>query len=504
MENQPLLPDQEIPITLDTRMLRDIVRRKAGRLALIGGGVCGLFMAQQLLLSPQAFKAEVSIAIQQPSGGVGGGLGALLGGGGAASKKYIGLLRSRNLADIVERQANLQSFYHFKTHREALNLLMENMKPEDNVAEGLLMARLTLPAPPALAPDPEEQRAKVKPLVAKCANMYVKALQDYYEQSSSERDNVIQQNVIAETQRVQADYREATDRIRAFVSGLDRVPAMSAPSGGMNPEMGGASQNMAVLYQDQDKVEADIRAAEAIEQAQRRLTADQLQNLSSLPAEDILLQEARAAQHSAERALKRKQDLYGPDYPQVRDAKDNLRRANEELERQKEGIQELRTTDQVDLTKRLEGLRAKRKTIADRIARMEGSVSTKRGLTSQLEFLRNEQAVALKEREAAEAKAVEIRMSAVSGRSIISIVDYAIPPLQGSPGKLRTLLLGLLLGGLAMGMTAVVEYLRLARSRALEALHFALSMQHATPEPPHKNGAQASDAGATYQPKQKK
>ena len=463
MENPSLsTPAQDIAIPIDISILRDVARYRAGRLLFVGSLVFGAFTIWQLLLTPQTYKSEISVAMQQ-SGSALGGLGSLLGSAGP-SKKYIGLLRSRTLAENVERHVNLQKLYQLKTHQEALARLMEGIKPEDSATDGLLMIRLTLPAPAALARDPENQREKVRLAVAECTNLYAKSLIDYYESSNTERDNVLLKAAETEMHRARVDYEEANNHIKAFVSGLDHMPVRVAPTGAS--DTGGASQDMIMLYEDQDRVDADIRSAEAVQQTQRRLTADQLQHLKSLPAEDILLNDARNAQKIAERNLKKKLDIYGPDNPQVKDAQDNMLRANEELERQQQGIKELRTTDQVELEKKLDGLRAKRETIVTRISTLEGGLSTKRGLTNRLELLRNEQMIALKRLQEAVVRSVEVRLSAVSGKSMISIVDYALPPLQGSPAKSRTLLLAALLAVFGMAVLAVFEYLRLAKRRA--------------------------------------
>lgn len=464
MDNFPLsnsAPD--IPINIDTNILRDVIRRRGFRLLLLGSLVFGAFTIWQLLLSPQTYKGEVSIAIQQ-SGSALGGLGSLLGNAGP-SKKYIGLLRSRALAESVERHANLQGLYHLKTHHEALTTLMDGIKPEDNAADGLLMIRLSLPAPPALAHDPENQREKVRLATADCTNLYAKSLIDYYDTSNTERDNVLLKAAAAEMHLARVDYEEANNHIRAFVSGLDRVSPHVAPTGSAS-DTGGASQDMMMLYEEQDRVNADIRSAEAVQQTQQRLTAEQLKHLQSLPAEDILLNDARNAQKIADRNLKKRQDIYAPDSPQVKDAKENLLRANEELERQQQGIKELRTTDQVEIEKKLQGLRAKREAIMARISNLEGGLSTKRGLTTRLELLRNEQMIALKRLQEAVVRSVEVRLSAVSGKSMISIVDYALPPLQGAPGRWRTLLLASLLTVFAMLLGTVFEYVNYARRHA--------------------------------------
>ena len=493
MNNQTLLPlDEDLPISIDTGLLRDVIRRKAARIALTGGVVLAAFLVQQLVLSPQKFQAEVSIVMQQSSSA--GGLSALLGGGGGGpSHKYMGLLHSRFLADKVESQADLKDLYGLKTHEEAAGRLSEGIKPEDDAVNGLLMVRLTLPAPPVLGRDPGGQRDKVRHKVAECANLYVQALSQYYEVSSSDRDNVLLIAADRERHEARADYQNATRNILTFVGGLDRVAQRNIPSGPSIESSSGASSDAVQLYQEQARTEADIRSAEATQQAQTRLTQEQLKHLETLPTEDYLLQEARSTVHKAELRLKRAQDNYGPDNPDVRDAQDNLKAAQQEETRQKQGIQEARTSDQVDLTKKLESLRARLDNINGNIAKLESGFSTKRGLASKMEILRNEQVLALKRLEQAEIKAVEVRLSAVSGKSMITVVDEAEPPAVGSPTKTRTAIIGVVLAGLAMMLAAAWEYLKQIRRRSLAAVQFAAAHDIAAADSPRKNGSKIAD-----------
>lgn len=488
-----MLPlDEDLPISIDTGLLRDVIRRKAARIALTGGVVLGAFLVQQLVLSPQKFQAEVSIVMQQSSST--GGLSALLGGGGSGpSHKYMGLLHSRFLADKVESQANLKALYGLKTHEEAAGRLSEGIKPEDDAVNGLLMVRLTLPAPPVMGHDPGGQRDKVRHKVAECANLYAQALSHYYEVSSSDRDNVLLIAADRERREARAEYQNATRSILTFVGGLDRVAQRNIPSGPSIEASSGASSDAVQLYQEQARTEADIRSTEATQEAQTRLTQEQLKHLETLPTEDYLLQEARSTVHKAELRLKRAQDNFGPDYPDVRDAQDSLRAARQAEAQQKQGIQEARTSDQVDLTKKLESLRARLDNINGNIAKLESGFSTKRGLASQMEILRNEQVLALKRLEQAEIKAVEVRLSAVSGKSMITVVDEAQPPAVGSPAKTRTAIVGVVLAALAMMVAAVWEYLKQIRRRSLAAVQFAAAHDIAVGDSPRKNGSKVAE-----------
>ena len=498
MDNHTYLPEEDPAIRIDTGLLRDVLRRRAARILLVGSAALGAFMVQQLVISPQTFKAEASIVMQQS--GSTGGLGALLGGGGGASHKYMGLLHSRALADKVESQANLKEVYGLKSHADAAARLMDGIKPEDDAVNGLLLVRLTLPAPPILGRDPTGQREKVRLKVAECANLYAQVLGQYYEVSNSDRDNVLLIAADRERREARAAYDNATRRILTFVGGLDRVPQRNVPSGATLESGSGASSEAVQLYQEQARVEADIRSAEATQQAQTRLTQEQLKHLETLPTEDYLLNEARNTLHRAEGRLKRALENYGPDNPEVRDAQDNLKAAQQEEARQATGIQEARTTDQVDLTKKLEGLRAKQENIAGQIVKLESGFSTKRGLASKMELLRNEQTLALERLKQAEVKAVEVRLSAVSGKSMITVVDEALPPSVGSPTKTRSALLGVLLALFAMALTTIWEYFKQARQRSFAALQFAAAHDIAANQIPRKNGSETADKTAAVKP----
>ena len=152
------------------------------------------------------------------------------------------------------------------------------------------------------------------------------------------------------------------------------MPQRDVPSGPSIEASSGASSDAVQLYQEQARVEADIFSAQATQEAQTRLTQEQLKHLETLPTEDYLLNEARGTVHKAATRLKRAQTDYGPDNPEVRDAQDSLKAAQQEEARQAKGIQEARTTDQVELTKKLESLQARRDNIAAQIDKLESGL----------------------------------------------------------------------------------------------------------------------------------
>ncbi|MDQ2798942.1 MAG: hypothetical protein M3Y13_04785, partial [Armatimonadota bacterium] len=130
---------QQDDIIIDGSQLTRAFRRQLRIGIPLGLFLFGLLLLLALGLVPRSYTATVSIALQQPSGGT-SALAALTG-AGAANKRYLGVLKSREMAETVERHVRLRDLYgarQFPTEEDAVTLLMKSVKPDDNAADGLL------------------------------------------------------------------------------------------------------------------------------------------------------------------------------------------------------------------------------------------------------------------------------------------------------------------------------------------------------------------------------
>src|SRR5690348_4717751 len=115
-------------------LLNAVISNRRRALLPLGLLTFAAMMIYQTCLQPQTFTASVSIAVQQPSFG-GDTLAALTGKSGPP--KYIGIIRSRLLAEQVARSVHLQEFYHLPTFQDAVDQLMMGVKVDERGSEGL-------------------------------------------------------------------------------------------------------------------------------------------------------------------------------------------------------------------------------------------------------------------------------------------------------------------------------------------------------------------------------
>ena len=501
MQTKPILlpdpiPAQDINFQVDGGLLRDILRRKALTLALVGLTVGGGYALRALYSAPQQYLGECSIALQQSGpAGLPTGLSALLGGGGGGSHKYMGLLASRMMAEKVEQRVHLQQRLHLGSPQEAVGLLRGGLKPDDTTFDGLLIIHFVMDAPPIKAHDAQKAE-QVRLVVADVANEYANQLSDFYSESNSEGSNALLKIAENERQEARANYQRATNRLRDFVASWKKMPVANTPVGG-NMESNSPADLLS-LYSQIDALDAEMRSARVAQDTSTKLRTEQIKNLSILPAEDSLLNNARSRVTEAELNFKRVSDVYGPSKREYSEAEDSLRHAKDELAQQLKGIQKLQTSDQVELRKQLAVQKDRRDSLAKRIASAENSLFSRRDLAWRLEQLRTDQGIAQGRMQQAEVKAVDVRLSTLTGKSKISILDKALPPDTNMAGNASPTRASILIGLLAMCAVTALEYMRAIRRRSLNAFQFALTnaglMSNGLPHP--INVATANGNGA--------
>lgn len=456
---------QENEILVDTSLLREAARRQL-RIWLVAGPILlALLAGYQLFVMPQSYTATTSVAVQQS--GAGATPLAMLT-GQADSHKYIGILHSRLLAEEVEKSVHLQQFYHLQNHRKALTMVTESIKPEDNATEGLLFINATLPGPPRFASDPTGRQERTKQLAATIANLYVAALQRYYAVNDNDRDTVLLRTADEALAQARRRYDSSRNAIRQFIHGLSDHQAIATPNG-PNDASSGVPAMLQGLYETENRVEADIRAAEATRLAVASGLNRQLSDLHDLPTEDPLLMTARDRLATAQEDLSNfvNVDQFADDNPRVIRAKNRVRIAKQELDRQLKGYRNHLTSDRLKEEGVLQGLYARRDTVLARIKQAENQLPTRRELGNSLAELMQQQELALASLKNTETKVAELRLTAVSGLSRLKIVDTAIEPEIGQPGLTRVLLVSIAPILLLFGVALFRDYARENRRRAL-------------------------------------
>jgi uncharacterized protein involved in exopolysaccharide biosynthesis len=461
-------PVQDSDIVIDGSLLRELALRRLRSWLLLGPVIFAAVMGVQLFLMPQTYTATVSVSVQQPTPSAGGSSAlVLLGGAAAGAKKYIGILHSRMLAEKVERKYHLREFYKLPYERRAVDLLVDSVKPEDSATDGLLFLKVTLSGPPRFARDPERHRDKAKRLVADVANEYIAQLMDYYSTSDNDRDSVLLNAANEELQRARADYDRSSAAIRTFISDLRNTDSLSAPGSVTEGPAAGGGNGLETLYDQLIRIEAQIRGAEAAEATEDANKLRQLNGVTKLPPDDPFLARARRDLDEATVTLENLRNAYqlGEDNPRVVIARKRVRIAQDELNRQIKGYHGGLTTERLEADTRLKSLQAQRDSIQASIRQAESKLPVRRERTTALLELEKEQEITLTVLKATEQRAAELRLTAPSAKSRLSVVDSAIPPEGGQPGLARAGLVAAFLTVLLFFPTLMWDYRRQARRR---------------------------------------
>lgn len=453
---------QDNEIIIDTDLLREAALRQLRFWLMAGPVLLALCAGYQLFVMPQTYTATASLAVQQSS--MPSSLLALT--GQSESHKYLGILHSRLLAEAVEKKAQLQQFYHLPTHRKTLEMLTSALKPEDNAAEGLLFLNVTLPGPPRFANDPTHKREQTMRLAANVANLYIAALKNYYALSDNDRDSVLLRAGEDALHQAHQRYDVSRAALRQFIRSLSNREAASVPNGPADPSSG-VPLLLQGLYDTENRVEADIRSAEAARSSVNSGRNRQLSALSSLPTEDPLLMAARDRVTVAKEELNlvRNVDQLADENPRVVRAKNRLSLAQEELSRQLKGYRSLLTSDRLKEDSSLQGFYARRDIVKAKIKRAESLLPVRRELGNTFSELLQQQELALAELKSTEGKVAELRLTAVSGLSRLKAVDEAIAPDSGQPGITRILLISLVPVLLLFGVSLFRDYAKESRHR---------------------------------------
>jgi len=477
------LPQDEIIV--DGARLRRAFRRQ-GRIWLWLGP---LSVAAAVLLlgsiTPRTYTAATSVALQQSSG-VSSPL-ALLAGGGGSTKRYLGVLKSRALAQTVERHVHLRQLYGtkmFGTEDAAVDFLAKSVKPDDNATDGLLYIAVALPASPRLTPHPSPSVPQVEAAAADAANDYAGALKEYYATSDTDQGAVLLRGADREVRQARANYDDAVARSLEFTRGLSRVDPRSAPlpapasgsdaasSGSSSDSSSGtprggtdaetAAAGLGQLYTALNQVQADLRAAQAVRAAGQQGIGKQLGNLSAVPTDDPLLASAHSRVTQDQLAYNTASRLYGPENPAVIQAQARLTVDQADLDRQVQGVRRGLTTPNIRSNEEITGLLAREAKLTQQIALAERHLGVSRRLSGEAGQLQAEVGIQLDLLKTTLSEAEKIKLDNASSLSRMTVIDAAVPPKSGEPGLSKLAALCVALAFLAFLMSMLWEYFRTA------------------------------------------
>ena len=443
LRNLPINVEQD-DIIIDGLLLTRVFRRQLRTWLWLGPLVTGFLLLIALCLVPGSYTADVSVAIQQPTM-PGGGLAAALTGVSSQGKVYLGFLKSRQAAQFVEDRVHLQQLYHLPSERKTLELLMKSVKVEDSATDGLVYIHLTLPAPPRFsfpsslfvrnAPSSQE----VKTTVAQAANTYAVALKKYYITSDTDQGSVLLRSAASEERRKRADYEAALERVLTFNREMRRVDPRSQPTSAS--ETNETASGMGAMYTALAQVQADLEAAQAVRATRGDLTNKQLSDLPSIPVDDQLLADARTRVSRDQADYEETSRLFGPENPGVIRARTQLDVDQAALNRQISGVRARLTTPDIRTDEQIQGLFKRQALLEKEIADARQRLGLHRTLSGEFGRLQTEVAIRLEVLKATLAEGEKIRLDNAYAQNRMTIIDEAIPPINGDLGIAKMALL---------------------------------------------------------------
>jgi uncharacterized protein involved in exopolysaccharide biosynthesis len=473
---------EEEGIAIDYTLLRTVVRDRLRRRLTAGACLLLLALLYIAFVMKQSFTATVSLSFPQRTPAV-SGFASLIGLGGP-SGKYVGVVKSRRLGEQVSRKANLQSFYNLEDMDQTWLFLQDQVDVDDNIRDGLLYVSISLPAPPRFRPGTSERRENVRKKVAEVANYYAEALRNYIINSDIDRDTVLIREAERQLREARTNYNasvgELVDLVRqsrvenAITPNRDMDRSGSAAGNKASPQA--VDEELLQLYTARANLEAEIQSAEAGLRLSEQLRARQLEDLSRLPSEDPLLMAARADADRWRAEVNRLRIQFGPGYPDLRVAQEQLRQAEERLQKQSRSVREQLTSQSVEAKVNLDALKAKYDVVVKQIRDVEKRSKLSREAATQYELLQNQVLLALDVLKTTATQYATLSLQTLSAKSQVALVDRAFPPLKGNPGFAKPVIVSFLLIVTFLAMWIGVDYWR-AVNRRVDAARAAISAE---------------------------
>ncbi|HLJ57661.1 MAG TPA: Wzz/FepE/Etk N-terminal domain-containing protein [Chthonomonadaceae bacterium] len=460
---------------IDFVLLRQILRRRRVLWTALGIGLFLVSAFVALFVYPQNYSATVSISMQKADTSS-SPLAALAGGGLGGGKKYVGVIKSRNFAEKVDRVAHFRQLLGLPDtpmgQEDALDKVTRDLKVEDNPTDGLLYLTVNLDGPAFLGGDPGgTRRAECKAGAAKAANEYAKVLEDYLKNTDTDKELSLLRAADLQVTKAQAAYAASIDELAAFISHT-RVRAVPVSTGAGAPAAGattGASDVMSAgtqlssLYLRKATLEASMHSADAMNTGVKSLLTDKSHDIASLPDEDPLLVTARKQVNEAAAELHTLQITYGPSMQSVKRAQEKLRIAEDRLHTEVQTILNGNTTD----TLKRQALQAEYDTVIKQIALGESNFQYNRNMTVEMQKRQYDVQLKLAALTTTLTRTAELKLQTVSAQNRMATIDRARPPRSGKPGGLMLTFVSIAVPLFVLGAWWVVEYLVLAQSRAL-------------------------------------
>jgi uncharacterized protein involved in exopolysaccharide biosynthesis len=374
-----------------------------------------------------------------------------------ANKTYLGILESRSFAEHAEDIVNLRALYDLPTRDDAVEMVQNAAKAEENVLDGLTYIHVSLPGPARLAPDRNGMREKVRRTTATIANAYSTEFRRYLKENDTERDSVMRRQAETEMTSARSNYQQALNKWLAFVKSPGNAKALmySGSERAANvARSSSAPSEIAALYQSRADIEQQIAAAKARNTATNDILRNSGKDMRNWPQEEPLLMEARAQVSTARELLDQRRISLAETHPQVVDAKKQLALAEQRLQEQATTILKGTTSDTI----RMQALQASSDMVNRQIAEVEKNFQTGSEQAAQLQVLSYEVGLRLKVLETAASRYSELILSTVPAQNRMNIMDTALPPRFGKPGIGTILAVSLFMPLLIIGVWFVIEY----------------------------------------------
>ncbi|HLK58862.1 MAG TPA: hypothetical protein VKU00_19975, partial [Chthonomonadaceae bacterium] len=234
-------------------ILRALFQRRLR--AWIFTGVVAFLVSLVLALNvfPQYFTSNASLSMAQPSASM-QGIAALMG-MPTGARKYLGILKSRQFAEDIEKEVHLQQLYALKRHSDAIEKIQKATKFDDNATDGLIYIEVTLDAPARFSPIPKDKAKseQIRQAVVQITNMYPELLLQFMKTQDDDKELVLLRAADAEVQKARQDYDASVNTLMAFVRNrhirpnvaVGMVMGASSMSAGMtggssSPSLGGS------------------------------------------------------------------------------------------------------------------------------------------------------------------------------------------------------------------------------------------------------------------------
>ncbi len=455
---EKISPDSDL--ALDTGMLLRLIRKRTKTWLVLAPGVVLACVALQVLVQSQKYSATATMSLQSSAPADASSPLAMLT-GQSADSKVIGLLESRRLAEMVAKRVPVQRDYALPNLLAAAGLLTKGIKAEENSTTGLLEVTVTLPGPPLMRPGTGGRKKEIRDLSAECANAYTKALADYYSEYDNTRDSVIQRSAKHELALARRDYDTASNNILNFTNGLRSYDPRTSPDTS-------ATANLAQFYQDAAATDADLQAALAAQADKASGIHRQLTEINHLPLEDPFLQAERERLSQAQLQFHEltQVEMLANKNPLVVRAAARLNAAEAALARQETAYRQYYTTDNVTMSANIASLRAKLTAITNSIKATARRLPAQRDLAFQMSQLKADQELQFGRLKETLTRYVDVKLSTVSGRSRVTVVDSALVPASGAPGIVRILVLSIFASIVICMLQLGRDYLREYEARS--------------------------------------